>query len=144
MIAEVLHFALKRRLAVILLTLALAGCGIWAFRMLKIEAYPDISETQVIVITLVPGRAAEEIEQQVTVPVERALQSIPRAIARRSRTIFGLSVVDITFEYGVDDFFARQTVLEKLRDIELPDGIVPTLAPPTTPAVVARSAPSTT
>ena len=134
MIAEVLHFALKRRLAVILLTLALAGCGIWAFRMLKIEAYPDISETQVIVITLVPGRAAEEIEQQVTVPVERALQSIPRAIARRSRTIFGLSVVDITFEYGVDDFFARQTVLEKLRDIELPDGIVPTLAPPTTPA----------
>ncbi|RPJ02114.1 MAG: efflux RND transporter permease subunit [Candidatus Aminicenantes bacterium] len=134
MIAEVLHFALKRRLAVILMTLALAGCGIWAFRMLKIEAYPDISETQVIVITLVPGQAAEEIEQQVTVPIERALQSIPKAASRRSRTIFGLSVVDITFDYGVDDFFARQAVLEKLRDIELPDGIAPTLAPPTTPA----------
>ncbi len=134
MIAEILHFAMKRRLAVLLLALALAACGIWAFRMLKIEAYPDISETQVIVITLVPGRAAEEIEQQVTVPVERALQSIPKAAARRSRTIFGLSVVDITFEYGVDDFFARQAVLEKLRDIELPDGIVPALSPPTTPA----------
>ncbi len=134
MIAAILRFAMQRRIVIILLAVLLAGCGVWAFRQLKIEAYPDISETQVIVITLVPGQAAEEIEQQVTVPIERALQSIPRAIARRSRTIFGLSVVDITFEYGVDDFFARQAVLEKLRDLELPEGIIPSLAPPTTPA----------
>jgi cobalt-zinc-cadmium resistance protein CzcA len=134
MIAAILDFALRRRVVVLLLAVLLAGCGLWAFLQLRIEAYPDISETQVIVITLVPGRAAEEIEQQVTVPVERALHSIPRAIARRSRTIFGLSVVDITFEYSVDDFFARQAVLEKLNDIELPEGIVPALAPPTTPA----------
>jgi cobalt-zinc-cadmium resistance protein CzcA len=134
MLATILHFALRRRVIVILLAAALAGCGVWAFRQLKIEAYPDISETQVTVITLVSGRAAEEIEQQITVPIERALQSIPRAISRRSRTIFGLSVVDITFEYGVDDFFARQSVLEKLHDVDLPEGIVPTLAPPTTPA----------
>ena len=134
MLAAILHFALRRRVIVVLLAVLLTGCGIWAFRQLKIEAYPDISETQVIVITLVPGRAAEEIEQQVTIPVERALQSVPRAISRRSRTIFGLSVVDLTFEYGVDDFFARQAVLEKLHDVELPEGIVPTLAPPTTPA----------
>lgn len=134
MLARILRFAMQRRLAIILMALLLAAGGVWAFLQLKIEAYPDISETQVIVITLVPGRAAEEIEQQVTIPIERALQSIPRAIARRSRTIFGLSVVDITYEYGADDFFARQAVLEKLRDVELPDGIVPTLAPPTTPA----------
>jgi cobalt-zinc-cadmium resistance protein CzcA len=134
MLAAILHFALRRRGIVILLAVLLAATGIWAFRQLKIEAYPDISETQVTVITLVAGRAAEEIEQQVTVPVERALQSIPRAISRRSRTIFGLSVVDITFEYGVDDFFARQAVLEKLHEVELPADIVPTLAPPTTPA----------
>lgn len=134
MIAAILRFALSRRTVIILLSVLLAACGIWAFRQLRIEAYPDISETQVTVITLVPGQAAEEIEQQVTVPIERALQGVPKAISRRSRTIFGLSVVDITFAYGVEDFFARQAVLEKLRDVELPDGIEPSLAPPTTPA----------
>jgi len=134
MIAAILRFALRRRTIVVLLALLLAACGIWAFRQLRIEAYPDISETQVTVITLVPGQAAEEIEQQVTVPIERALQGVPHAISRRSRTIFGLSVVDVTFAYGIEDFFARQAVLEKLRDIELPDGITPSIAPPTTPA----------
>jgi cobalt-zinc-cadmium resistance protein CzcA len=134
MIAALVHFALRQRFAVLLLGLALTAVGIWAFRQLKVEAYPDISETQVIVITLYPGHATEEIEQQVTVPIERALQSVPRANGRRSRTIFGLSVVDVTFEYGTDDTLARQAVLEKLRDVELPEGIAPTLAPPTTPA----------
>ncbi|MDD8026105.1 MAG: CusA/CzcA family heavy metal efflux RND transporter [Acidobacteriota bacterium] len=134
MITALLRFALNRRAVVFLLAAVLAATGIWAFRGLQIEAYPDISETQVIVITLVPGWAAEEIEQQVTIPIERALQGVPRAIARRSRTIFGLSVVDLTFEYGVEDFYARQSVLEKLRDVELPEGASPSLAPPTTPA----------
>jgi heavy metal efflux system protein len=134
MLAAILHFALRRRVVVLLLSAALAACGVWAFLQLKIEAYPDISETQVTVVTLAPGEAAEEIEQQITVPLERALQSIPRATSRRSRTIFGLSVIDIIFEYGVDDFFARQSVLEKLHDAELPEGIAPSLAPPTTPA----------
>ena len=134
MLAAILHFALRRRGIVLLLAGLMAIAGVWAFLELKIEAYPDISETQVSVITLVEGRAAEEIEQQITVPIERAMQSIPRALSRRSRTIFGLSLVDITFEYGVDDFFARQAVLDKLHDVELPEGIRPTLAPPTTPA----------
>jgi len=134
MIAALLSFAFRQRFAVILLGIGLAIAGAWAFNQLKVEAYPDISETQVIVITLMPGRAAEEIEQQVTIPVERALQSVPKAVSRRSRTIFGLSVVDITFEYGTDDSFARQAVSEKLRDLELPEGGTPTLAPPTTPA----------
>lgn len=134
MIAAILRFALSRRAIVFLLAVVLIGGGVWAFRQLKVEAYPDISETQVIVITLLPGWAAEEIEQQVTIPIERALQGVPRAIARRSRTIFGLSVVDLTFAYGVDDFFARQAVIEKLRDLELPEGAAPALAPPTTPA----------
>ncbi len=134
MIAAILRFALNRRAVVFLLAGVLTVAGYLAFRSLKVEAYPDISETQVIVITLVPGWAAEEIEQQVTIPVERALQAVPRAIARRSRTIFGLSVVDLTFEYGVEEFYARQSVLEKLRDLELPEGASPSLAPPTTPA----------
>ena len=100
---------------------------------LSIEAYPDISDTQVVVITLYPGHAAEEIEQQVSVPIERALNSVPSVIARRSRTIFGLSVVELTFEYGTNDYFARQVVLEKLRDATLPDGVTPTLGPMSTP-----------
>ena len=105
----------------------------WAFQQLKIEAYPDISDTQTVVISLYPGHAAEEIEQQVTVPIERALNSTPNVIARRSRTIFGLSVVELTFANGTDDYFARQVVLEKLRNASLPDGVTPTLGPLSTP-----------
>src|SRR5207248_4385363 len=71
--------------------------------------------------------------QQVTVPIERALNSVPNVIARRSRTIFGLSVVELTFSYGTNDYFARQVVLEKLRDANIPDGVTPTLGPLATP-----------
>ena len=133
MIGKLLRFALRQRFITIVLGIALVGIGIWSFLQLKIEAYPDISDTQVVVITLLPGRAAEEMEQQVTVPIERALNSVPNVIARRSRTIFGLSVVELTFDYGTNDYFARQVVLEKLRDAQLPDGAVPILGPLSTP-----------
>ncbi|HEU0123459.1 MAG TPA: CusA/CzcA family heavy metal efflux RND transporter [Bryobacteraceae bacterium] len=133
MIAQLLRFALRQRFITLLIGLTLVGAGFWAFTQLKIEAYPDISDTQVVVISQFPGRAAEEVEQQVTVPVERALNSAPNVIARRSRTIFGLSVVELTFDYGTDDYFARQVVLEKLRDADLPDGVTPTLGPLSTP-----------
>src|SRR5436190_20404412 len=123
MIAQLLRFALKQRFITIVLGVALIGLGLWAFEQLKIEAYPDISDTQTVVITLYPGHAAEEVEQQVTVPIERALNSTPAVIARRSRTIFGLSVVELTFAYGTDDYFARQVVLEKLRHSTLPDNV---------------------
>src|SRR5215510_9661518 len=133
MIAKLLRFALQQRLVTIVLSLALIGLGVWSFLQLKVEAYPDISDTQAVVITLYPGHAAEEVEQQVTVPIERALNSVPSVIARRSRTIFGLSVVELTFAYGTNDYFARQVVLEKLRDAALPDGVTPTLGPLSTP-----------
>lgn len=133
MIAQLMRFALRQRFVTVLLGLTLVGLGVWAFQQLKIEAYPDISDTQVVVVTLFPGRASEEVEQQVTVPLERALNSVPNVIARRSRTIFGLSVVELTFAYGTDDYFARQVLLEKLRDAELPDGVTPTLGPLSTP-----------
>src|SRR3954454_2060550 len=133
MIARLLRFALNQRFVMIALSLGLIGLGIWAFQQLKIEAYPDISDTQTVVISLFPGHAAEEVEQQVTVPIERALNSTPNVIARRSRTIFGLSVVELTFANGTDDYFARQVVLEKLRDATLPDGVTPTLGPLATP-----------
>jgi cobalt-zinc-cadmium resistance protein CzcA len=133
MIAKLLRFALQQRFVMIALSVAMIGLGIWSFRQLKVEAYPDISDTQVVVISLFPGHAAEEVEQQVTVPIERALNSVPNVIARRSRTIFGLSVVELTFAYGTDDYFARQVVLEKLRDAALPDNVNPTLGPLATP-----------
>src|ERR671935_1839126 len=133
MIAKLLRLALHQRFLSILLGAVLVAAGVWAFNQLSIEAYPDISDTQVVVITTYPGHAAEEIEQQVSVPIERALNSVPNVIARRSRTIFGLSVVELTFEYGTSDYFARQVVLEKLRDATLPDGVTPTLGPLSTP-----------
>ncbi len=111
----------------------LIGTGMWAFRQLKVQAYPEISDTQVVVITLFPGHAAEEVELQVTVPIERALNSTPNVIARRSRTLFGLSVVELTFDYGTNDYFARQVVLEKLRDAQLPNNVSLTLGPLSTP-----------
>jgi cobalt-zinc-cadmium resistance protein CzcA len=132
-IAKLLQFALNQRFITGLLGATLIGLGLWAFQQLKIEAYPDLSDTQVVVITVYPSHATEEVEQQVTIPIERALNSVPYVIARRSRTIFGLSVVELTFDYGTDDYLARQTVLEKLRDAALPDGIEPTLGPLSTP-----------
>ena len=133
MIAQLLRFALAQRFITLLCGLSLVGAGFWAFQQLKIEAYPDISDTQVVIVSQYPGRAAEEVEQQVTIPVERALNSVPNVIARRSRTIFGLSVVELTFAYGTNDYFARQVVLEKLRDATLPDSVSPALGPLSTP-----------
>jgi len=133
MIAKLLRFALHQRFVMLMLSIGLIVLGVWSFQQLKVEAYPDISDTQAVVITLYAGHAAEEVEQQVTVPIERALNGVPSVIARRSRTIFGLSVVELTFAYGTDDYFARQVVLEKLRDAEIPDGVTPTLGPLATP-----------
>jgi heavy metal efflux system protein len=130
----ILQAAKRRPMLVVFISLCVAALGVWAFCQLKVEAYPDISDLQVTVITLQPGQAPEEVEQQVTVPIERALNSVPGVISRRSRTIFGLSVVDLTFDYNVDENVARQTVLERLKDAELPKGAEPSLAPPTTPA----------
>lgn len=117
---------------VILMGLGLMGIGYWCFTQLKIEAYPDIADTNVIIVAQYPGRAAEEVEQQVTIPIERALQNTPNVLDRRSRTIFGLSVVQLTFTDGTDDYFARQQVNERLAAAELPDGVNPELAPLTT------------
>jgi cobalt-zinc-cadmium resistance protein CzcA len=132
MIRNLLIFSLKNRWVVILIGLGLMGIGYWCFTQLKIEAYPDIADTNVIIVAQYPGRAAEEVEQQVTIPIERALQNTPNVLDRRSRTIFGLSVVQLTFTDGTDDYFARQQVNERLATAELPDGVAPELAPLTT------------
>jgi cobalt-zinc-cadmium resistance protein CzcA len=132
MIRGLLIFSLTNRWMVIAFAVIISGIGFWCFRQLKIEAYPDIADTNVIVIAKYNGRAAEEVELQVTIPIERALNNVPRVLDRRSRTIFGLSVVQLTFEDGTNDYFARQQVLERLQSAELPDGVNPELAPLTT------------
>jgi cobalt-zinc-cadmium resistance protein CzcA len=128
-VAQLIRFALARRLLIVAAALVLAGAGVWAFRHLKVEAYPDLTDPTVVVITLYPGFAAEEVEQQVTVPVERALNNTPFVISRRSRTIFGLSVVELTFEDGTNDYLARQLVLERVQTAQLPEGVTPSLGP---------------
>lgn len=129
MIKNLLVFSLKNRWLVVAVSIVLMIAGYYCFTQLKIEAYPDIADTNVIVVAQYNGRAAEEVEQQVTVPIERALQNTPNVLDRRSRTIFGLSVVQLTFKDGTDDYFARQQVMERLSTVELPEGVSPELAP---------------
>ncbi len=129
MIKNLLIFSLRNRWLVIGISLIVMAAGYYSFTQLKIEAYPDIADTNVIIVALYDGRAAEEVEQQVTVPIERAVQNTPNVLDRRSRTIFGLSVVQLTFKDGTDDYFARQQVMERLATAELPDGVMPELAP---------------
>lgn len=134
MIERLISTALRQRLLIIVFTIGAAALGFWAFQQLKIEAYPDPSDTQVVFITQFPGHSAEEMEQQVSIPIERAMNGLPNVIARRSRSIFGLSDVELTFAYGTDDYFARQVALERLRDVNLPDGADCDMEPLITPA----------
>jgi cobalt-zinc-cadmium resistance protein CzcA len=133
MIRRLLDYSLSQPLVTIVLAFGIIAAGIWSWSELMKVAYPDVGDTQVTVITMFPGRAAEEVEQQITLPIERELNAVPRVITRRSKTIFGLSVIMLTFEDGVDDYFARQRVLEKLNDVVLPDGVQPQLGPLTGP-----------
>ncbi|KWW29211.1 MAG: heavy-metal exporter, HME family [bacterium P3] len=111
----------------------LAVAGVIAWSTLSIDAYPDISDTTVQVVTQVPGLAAEEIEQQITVAVERAVNGIPNLVTMRSKNSFGLSTVILVFDDGVDDYWARQRVNERLNGLELPYGATPELNPLTAP-----------
>jgi cobalt-zinc-cadmium resistance protein CzcA len=120
------------RWVVLLLTLGVVGWGVWAFQHQPIDAYPDISAQMVQIITVFPGRAPEEVERQVTIPVENAMLGVPRVETVRSRTIFGLSVVQMTFEEGTEMYWARQRVTEKLGDVDLPPNVQPQLGPPAT------------
>jgi cobalt-zinc-cadmium resistance protein CzcA len=112
---------------------ALCGIGVIAWRGLSIDAYPDISDTTVQIVTQVPGLATEEIEQQITIPVERAVAGIPDVNILRSKNSFGISTVILVFDDKVDDYWARQRVTERLSGLELPYDAVPELNPLTAP-----------
>lgn len=132
MFAKFIDFVLAQRLFVLIMTVALIGFGWRAAQQLPVEAFPDVQDVQVQVVTQFPGQAAAEVERAVTMPVERELSGVPHQTQLRSVTIAGLSVVTLTFEDGTDDYFARQQVLEKLQNVTLPPGVQPALAPLTT------------
>src|SRR5450631_3814280 len=123
MIRALVDFALNNRFVVLALALLALGWGAISFHNLPVEAYPDIADNYVTVITQWPGRAAEEVEQQVTIPVETAMNGIPHMSYLRSESIFGLSFVIMIFDDSSDNDWNRQKVLERLSDAELPDGV---------------------
>ena len=133
MFERLIDLAVRYRTPTLVFTLLFAVFGCFTLSRLKIEAFPDVTNVQVMVISLYPGQAAEEIEKQVTIPVERALFGVPRVLVQRSITSFGLSQVILTFEDGVDIYFARQQVTERLATAEVPEGVTPTLGPNDTP-----------
>jgi cobalt-zinc-cadmium resistance protein CzcA len=133
MLDRLIDLAVHRRLPTLLFTLGFLAYGVYAYLNLPIEAYPDVTNLQVNIITLFPGQAAEEVERQVTIPVERGLSALPKAIDLRSVSVFGLSYVIVTFDDDVDMYFARQVVTERLRQVDLPESIVPVLGPQITP-----------
>ena len=106
---------LERRWLVLAVFVLLAALGMYAWKHLAIDAYPDIADVSVGVATQVPGLAVAEIEQQITVPLERELNGIPGLKVMRSKNFFGISKITLVFEDGVDDYWARQRVMAALR-----------------------------
>ncbi|HEV7616508.1 MAG TPA: CusA/CzcA family heavy metal efflux RND transporter [Burkholderiaceae bacterium] len=129
MLNKLIDFVLTQRVFVLVLVAALGALGYRALTNLPIEAFPDVQDVQVQVVTQYPGQAPEEVERTVTLPIEREMSGVPRQTQLRSVSITGLSIVTLTFEDGTDDYFARQQVLEKLQNVTLPTGIQPSLAP---------------
>ena len=123
---------LRQRAFVIIAALVLLGYGLYAFNQITIEAFPDVQDVQVQVVTQATGQAPEEVERTVTLPIEREMSGVPGLTQLRSVSITGLSVVTLTFNEKTADYFARQQVLERLQTVALPAGMQPVLAPLTT------------
>src|SRR5215471_14025138 len=119
MIRRVVDFALTHRLFVVAFALLLFAAGIIAFHALPIEAYPDVANNYVEVITQWPGISAEQIEQQVTIPLEIALNGVPHVTHLRSFSLFGLSDLKLIFDDEEDNFRNRERVLERLTQVTL-------------------------
>lgn len=129
MLERLASFVIEKRIFVLVMVVALVIVGVRATSTLPIEAFPDVQDVQVVVITQQSGQAPEEIERSISLPIERALAGTPGVNDIRSVSITGLSVVTLIFNDGTDDHFARSQVLEKLRDANLPNGVTPSLAP---------------
>src|SRR6266404_5725732 len=129
MIDQLVGFCLRRRVAVIVLAALLVGFGVYAWETLSVEAYPELGDVAALVTTQMPGLAAEEVEQLITVPLERQINGTPGILLMRSTSTFGLSLITVLFRDGYEDYWARQRLLERISQTTLPPGAAPSLGP---------------
>lgn len=130
LIFNIINFSLRHRITVFFLTAIMVVIGIFSYLNTPIETFPDVTNTQIIVITQWPGRSAEEVEKFITIPLETAFNGIQKKTSLRTTSSFGLSYLRIIFDDGVDDVFARQQVLARIGNVDLPEGIKPEVEPP--------------
>jgi cobalt-zinc-cadmium resistance protein CzcA len=129
MVHRIIAFCLEQRVFVLSAAVILIIFGVYSFERLPVQAFPDVQNVFVQVVTQFPGQAPEEVEKLVTLPIERGMNGLPHLINQRSVSIFGLSVVTLTFDDDAEDYFSRQQVNERLRNIALPDSVGPVLGP---------------
>jgi cobalt-zinc-cadmium resistance protein CzcA len=129
-IKNIIHFSLMHRYLVFFLTGILVVLGIWSYKETPIETFPDVTNTQIIIITQWPGRSAEEVEKFITIPLETVLNSVQKKSNLRTTSSFGLSYIRLIFDDDVDDAFARQQVMSRLGGADLPDAVKPDVQPP--------------
>src|SRR5215813_5157075 len=129
MIHRIVHFALRQRFLVLMVTALMVIAGAWSFQQMPVDAYPDLSPPMVELITQWPGHAAEEVERLTTLPLELAMNGTPNLRVMRSISLYGLSDVILTFDEGTEPYFARQVVFERIADAQLPSGVTPSMAP---------------
>jgi len=123
MIARFIELCLLRRILVFTILVGLSIFGVYSLQQLAVEAYPDIGDVTAQVITQYPGHAAEEVEQQITIPLERELNGMPGLHVMRSKSTFGLSLITLVFEDGTEDYFERQRIQERINGVTLPPGV---------------------
>ena len=129
-IKRIIHFSLRHRYFIFFMTGVLVALGIWSYKETPIETFPDVTNTQIIIIAQWPGRSAEEVEKFVTIPLETVLNSVQKKSNLRTTSAFGLCYIRIIFDDDVDDAFARQQVFSRLGGADLPDGVKPDVQPP--------------
>src|SRR5579864_8487632 len=134
MIRAVVDFALNKRLLIVALALLLFVWGLYSFHNLPVEAYPDVADNYVEIITQWPGISAEQIEQQVTIPLEIVMNGIPHVTHLRSFSLFGLSDLKLVFDDEEENFKNRERALERLSQVTLPAGVVPQMGTDWSPA----------
>jgi cobalt-zinc-cadmium resistance protein CzcA len=129
MIDQFVDFCLRKRMAVIAIAVLLSLFGVYAWETLSVEAYPELGDVAAQVTTQMPGLAAEEVEQLITVPLEREINGTPGLLLMRSESTFGLSLITVLFRDGYEDYWVRQRLLERVSQVTLPNGATPSLDP---------------
>lgn len=134
MINRIIGICLHKRPVAMVVAILLGVLGYYSWTKMAVEAYPDLSDVTVQVVTKAPGLAAEEVEQQITIPLERALAGTPGLASMRSSSTFGLSIIPIVFRDGAEDYWSRQRITERISQVSLPSGVQPSLLPLTSPS----------